>query len=342
MKLNFQQEVLTLPGGVLTHCGEADAETLRVLLWLASDLSLADKPRQLAKLAECDLKTVKAAVQFWKFRDVLFEEKKESVPTMASVERSDAPSPIPTESTKENTESEKRRTFVRRADELPNYTSVELADLMEHRASVRMLVDEAQRVLGKMFNSNDINILIGLLDYLGMSEECILVLLAYCKRNNRSNLRYIEKTALSLADKGIVTAEAMEEEIRVAETVKSFAGEVRALFGMNQTRELTTKESKIISAWVSFGYDIEIVRMAYELNVNAKNEPSLPYTNAILERWHAEGLKTVTQIREYLAAQKDKREVGTPSIGTVLGNSFDTDDFFEAALRRGFNERREN
>lgn len=341
MKLNFQQEVLTLPGSVLTHCGEADAETLRVLLWLSSDLSLADKPRQLAKLSECDPKTVKAALQFWQFRDVLAEENRESVSVMATAADS-ADAVSARHDRQSEKQPEERRVPLRRADELPNYTSAELADLMEQRAAIRVLVDEAQRILGKMFNPNDINILIGLVDYLGMSEECILLLLAYCKRIDRPNLRYIEKTALSLADRGIITAEAMEEEIRVAETLKSFSGEVRTLFGMNKTRELTSKESKMISAWVSFGYDIEIVRMAYEVNVNAKNEPSLPYTNAILERWHAEGLKTATQIQEHLAAEKSKREGGTPNSGTILGNSFDTDDFFEAALRRGFNERREN
>ena len=55
MKLNFQQEVLCLPASILNQ-SDADATKLRVLLWLASDLSLCTKIRQLAKLAECDTK----------------------------------------------------------------------------------------------------------------------------------------------------------------------------------------------------------------------------------------------------------------------------------------------
>ena len=71
MKLNFGQEVLVLPASVLSCCDDIDAAYLRVLLWLASDLSLAGKPKQLAKLSDCDLKTVSAALRYWSDRGVL-------------------------------------------------------------------------------------------------------------------------------------------------------------------------------------------------------------------------------------------------------------------------------
>ncbi len=324
MKLNFQQDALVLPGSVLALLPEADAAALRVLLWLASDLSLTDKPRQLAKLADCDQKALKESLQFWKDAGVLIEEG-DAVPAMAAVE-------VPAQ------KKPTKRVLLQRADELPNYTSTELADLMESRASVRATVDEAQRILGKMFNPSDINILVGMLDYLSLSEECILLLLAYCKDIGKTNLRAIEKYAYTLVDKGITDAEAMEEEFRVARLMHAFEGQVRALFGM-QKRALTSRESKMLAAWVSFGYGIDVVREAYEMTVTATNEPSVAYANAILERWNAEGLKTLDEIR---AAQEKRRQEQKSADSTVLGNSFDTDDFFEAALQRSFSARRED
>jgi len=332
MKLNFQQDVLVLPGTLLNHCSEADAATMRVLLWLASDLSLAQKPKQLAKLADCDVRAVKAALQFWEFRDVLVKDGEEAIPAMATVSGADT---TVTKSKKE-AEGKEKRTLLRRADELPNYTTVELAELMEQRAAVRILVDEAQRILGKMFNPSEVNILVGMLDYLGMNEECVLLLLAHCKRIGKVNLRSIEKYAFSLADKGITDAEAMEEEIRIVEAMHTFEGEVRALFGM-KSRALTSKESKMLQAWVSFGYGIDIVRIAYEMTVSATNEPSVPYTNAILERWNAEGLRTKEQIEAHLSEEKTKRDT-KKNTGTEFGNSFNTDDFLEAALKRGLGD----
>ncbi|MBQ9784069.1 MAG: DnaD domain protein [Clostridia bacterium] len=324
MKLNFQQDALVLPGAVLSHASEADAAAMRVLLWLASDLALADKPKQLAKLADCDQKTLKASLQYWQDAGVLAAEG-ESVPAMATLEAPAAKKPS-------------KRVLLQRADELPNYTSTELADLMESRASVRATVDEAQRIIGKMFNPSEVNILVGMLDYLSLSEECILLLLAYCKDIGKTNLRAIEKYAYTLVDKGITDAEAMEEEFRVARLMHEFEGQVRALFGM-QKRALTSRESKMLSAWASFGYGIDVVREAYELTVTATNEPSVAYANAIMERWNAEGLKTLEQIR---AAQEASKKDAARADKTALGNSFDTDDFFEAALQRSFSTRRED
>ena len=197
-------------------------------------------------------------------------------------------------------------------------------------------IDEAQRILGKMFNPSDVNIMVGMLDYLGMNEECILLLLAHCKKIGKSNLRTIEKFAYTLVDKGINDVEAMEAEICAMEAMYTFEGEVRALFGM-KTRAMTSKESKMLSAWLSFGYDISIVRMAYEITVNATGEASLPYTNAILEKWNANGWKTAAEIEAGMNAEREKRENAANK--KELGNSFDTDDFFEAALQRGFRER---
>ena len=320
MKFNFWQEVLVLPASVLSHLDAATPEQLRVLLWLASDLSLATKHKQLAKLAGCDVATAREAVSFWCNCGIMGEEGESTVPAMASV---------PTDS------PVKKK--LQRADELPNYTSGELAELLEARASVRVLIDEAQRILGKMFNPNDVNIMVGMLDYLGMNEECILLLLAHCKRIGKSNLRAIEKYAYSMVDKGINDAETMEEEICRVEAMLTFEGEVRTLFGM-KSRALTSKENKMLSAWLSFGYDISIVRMAYEITVNATGEASLPYTNAILEKWNANAWKTVAEIETGMNAEREKRE-GVSNNKKELGNSFDTDDFFEAALQRGFRER---
>ena len=318
MKLNFKQEVLVLPASVLSHLDTATPEQLRTLLWLASDLSLVSKHKQLAKLAGCDAATAREAVAFWCSCGLLGEAG-ESVPAMATASVD---------------VSAKKK--LQRADELPNYTSTELAELLEARASVRVLIDEAQRILGKMFNPNEVNIMVGMLDYLGMNEECILLLLAHCKKIGKSNLRAIEKYAYSLVDKGINDVETMESEICTLEAMYTFEGEVRALFGM-KSRALTSKESKMLAAWVSFGYDISIVHMAYEITVNATGEASLPYTNAILEKWNANGWKTVPEIEAGMTAEREKREGNTNK--KELGNSFDTDDFFEAALQRGFRER---
>lgn len=324
MKFNYQQEVLVIPASALT--AGADEIQLRVLLWLASDPSLLRKTRQLAKLADCDADAAKSAILFWQGAGVIAQESgEEAIPAMASAE----PTPASEKGQKDNGDNGEKRTLLKRADTLPNYTSTEISDLLDARSSVRVLVDEAQRILKKMFNSEEMNIMIGMLDYLGMSEESILLLLAHCMRIGKTNLRSIEKYAYSLVDRGITEPAALEEEIRVLEELRSFEGEVRKLFGMGK-RALTSRESKMLRAWASFGYDAEIIRLAYDRTVDATKDPSIPYANAILESWNAEGLRSAEEIRQHLEQPKKSKKKPT------LGNSFDTDDFFEAALQRSF------
>jgi len=320
MKLNYSHDAFILPASALSHLSDAQDAWIRVLLWLASDVSLAQKQKQLAKLADTDQKNVKAALQYWTSVGVLSDEG--TAVAVLSTDVTDAPTREP-----------EKKTVLRRADTLPQYTSTELADLLEQRASVRALVDEAQRILGKMFHPAEINLLVGMLDYLDMSEECVLLLLAHCKRIGKTNMRSIEKFACTLADQGIMDAATMEEELLAIEALHSFEGEVRAMFGM-KSRALTGKEGKMLRAWASYGYNVDIVRRAFEITVNATGEASLPYTNAILERWNAEGLKTAeqidAQINEKAAEKADK---------TTLGTSFDIEDFFDAAIKRGLAQR---
>ncbi len=333
MKLNFQQDVLVLPADILLRCANADAASLRVLLWLSSDLSLSKKVNQLAKLADCDVNTVKKAISYWQAEGILIDSAKAAALSVMSTAVESVSKDVP-ELQEASDVVSPSKPLLRRADELPNYSSSELAALMEQREGMRTLVDEAQRVFGKMFNYSEINILVGMTDYLGMSEECILLLLEHCRKSEMKSIRAVEKYAYKLVEKGVCSLEQMEEEIHISEELHSFVGQIRTLFGIGK-RTLTSKENKMVSAWLSFGYDIEIVRMAYEITVNATGEASIPYANSILERWNSEGLKTLEQIRTYIEQEKAKKNSKVKE-KNELGKSFDTDDFFEAALRRSF------
>lgn len=322
MKLNFGQEVLCLPATALS-AQSADAIQLRVLLWLASDLSLAEKPRQLATLAGCDLKTAKAALKYWCDCGVLAADGAEDATAVMAT--------VPTE-TKFQPAEKPKKTLLRRADELPNYTSTELSTLLEQRATLRALVDESQQIIGKMFNPSELNVIVTMFDYLGICEEGILMILAHCKRVGKINMRSVEKYAYSLVDKGITEPADLEEEFRMLALIHSFEGEVRKMFGM-KSRALTSRESKMLRTWVSYGYGIDVIQHAYELTINAINEPSLPYASSIMERWNAEGMKTLDDIMN-AEAEAQKAKAGS----TTLGKSFEADDFFEAALKRSFRE----
>ena len=82
----------------------------------------------------------------------------------------------------------------------------------------------------------------------------------------------------------------------------------------------------------TYQYGQDVITRAYEITVDAIGKPSLPYANSILERWAAAQLHTLEQIEK---AEANREGHAVP---TAPGNSFDTDDFFDAALKRSFGE----
>ena len=167
--------------------------------------------------------------------------------------------------------------------------------------------------------------MVALQDYLNLEDEFILVLVDHCAKRGKKTLHYIKKCAFTFYNEGITTADALREHLNKLDALCSVEGKIRSMFGMTG-RDLTTKEKKLIGTWVcEFGYDVDVIRKAYEITVDTTQTPTPAYANAILERWHKEGLKNLEEI-EKAEAQK------APTNG-----SFDTDDFFEAALKRSFN-----
>ena len=145
-------------------------------------------------------------------------------------------------------------------------------------------------------------------------------------------MRYAEKMAISLYDEGITTLPALQECLKQKEQMEEVEGKIRTLFGMS-SRALTTKERKQINTWLfTHHYGMDVITKAYEIAVDAIGKSSIPYTNSILERWAVAGLRTLEEIQKAEEARTAPKTPASP------GNSFDTDDFFDAALKRSFGD----
>ena len=176
----------------------------------------------------------------------------------------------------------------------------------------------------------EINVLIGLVDYLSLDCEYVMILLTYCVSLGKKSLHYAEKLAFSFYDAGICTSEELAEELRKKELASSAEGRIRGLFGLGE-RAFTNKEKKFISSWVGeMGFSIDMIEKAYEVTADATGSASFPYANSVLERWYAAGIKTVEAVEEERAKKAEDKSFDAAS--------FNTDDFFEAAIKRALGD----
>lgn len=324
---NYGSEAFIVPSEVLKHLSEADETALRCLLYSLShiDFNVSSAAEQLGVPEEDFIESIR----FWEESGVISlksSKRKQSTATKSTKKEEPAPS-----------------VTHKRTSSLPVYTTAETAKFLEDNAQTAKLIDACESILGKIFTTAETNIVIGLIDHLGLSAEYIMLLFAHAGKTEKRSVRYVEKLALSLVDRDITKYEELEAELASLEKTENAIVKIRSLFGMG-TRAVTPQEKKMISNWcVKWKFSDEIIEKAYEITANTTGGASLKYANAILENWHNEGLKSLEEIESY-SVEYDKSKRGASkytkkgSNATPLESSFDTDDFFEAALRRSYEE----
>ncbi len=320
MKLGFcfGERVAVLPAAITAHLHKASKKDIAILLTLAAEpaaqLDLDAAKAAITARGEYTAAEIDAALAFWRGTGVLtLDEGEGTVPVALAAQVQSA------EPTEPRVIAEKG---------LPSYNTEELSSILARRKELSQLIDDCQQAFGKIFNTSEIGIIAGLADYLGLDGEYILLLLTHCRNMEKKSLRYVEKMAISLHDEGIHGARELEQRLQNIEMMAKATGRVRAIFGIT-ARALTSKEKVMLEAWIcKMKFDEEMLTRAYEMTVNATGKPSMPYANKILERWFADGYKTVADVDKALADYKRKKNGSS---------SFDVDEFFEAALRRTYN-----
>ena len=316
--INYGNKVAVIPNKALEIMPRASAVDIKVLLAVCANDGKADE-KKLAKLFLCGEDDIKAAISFWRGAGVI-----DAADATDGAELPAESAEIAQDAQGTAKPSTKK---LRAPEELPRYSTEELANVLESRQDAATLIDECQNIAGKVFNVKEINVLVGLIDYLGLEPDYVMMLLTYCVAGGKKSLHYVEKTAFGLYDAGITTSDQLAEELRRREAAQEAEGKIRSLFGVGE-RAFTIKEKKFISSWINeLGYSIEIIGKAYEVTADATGKGSFPYANSVLERWNAAGLRTLEEIE----ASYSKGEMPTQG-------SFDTDSFFDAAVKRSLGE----
>ncbi len=321
LTINYGKEVVVLPlHPLLERARKATKNDTYLLLVLASDPLLredypahADRAAAAAGVTRAELDH---ALAFWQGAGLIDadmpEETEEAVP----------PAPVPT--------PDKQK--LERESSIPHYTTEQLTELLEARADAKYLIDAAQQTFGKIFTTPEINIVLGMRDYLALENEYILILLAWCAGKEKKTLRYAEKMALSLWDEDIRDADALNRYLRRRDENEALIAKFRRIFGAD-SRSLSTKEKTAFLRWIEeYGFGTDMVTLAYEVTVDAISKPSVAYTDSVLRRWHEEGIDSPEKASADIAARTNEKKEQAGS------SSFDTNDFFEDALRRSYGD----
>lgn len=169
------------------------------------------------------------------------------------------------------------------------YNPDEVKRLSQEDKSLDQLITSVEKIIGRTLSHNNINIVTNMYDGLRLPYEVIITLISYY---SDKNLSYIEKIAISWAEKGIVTIEQAEEELNSY----SVYTKIIRFFGVTN-RSYTESEKKFMSVWVKdYKTPMELIKLACERTVKNTGKVSLSYANKILTNWYSKGITSLEQV----------------------------------------------
>lgn len=178
------------------------------------------------------------------------------------------------------------------------YDSVEVAKKISENQDLSEMALLAQELLGKPLTTSEMETLYWFYDGMDFSTEAILLILDYCVAKDKRNMRYIEKVAVAWSEKGIKTPEQIMDYTSNEEKKNSFEYKLQRAMGIAD-RALSKAEEQYISTWHDqYGYDEEMILLAYEYCLLNTTKLSFPYMDKIIERWNKQGIRTKQEAEE--------------------------------------------
>jgi len=191
--------------------------------------------------------------------------------------------------------------------ERPEYTMEEIASIAS-QIEFQQLIYITEKYLGKQLTQVDVNILVGFMDWLGLTIEVVEYLIEYCASNDHRHMNYIEKVAMDWSDKGIRNVKQAKD---LTENFNKNYYKIFKALGLS-SRNPTPAQTKLMEKWlVEYNFAIEVIEIACAKTIEAINKPELKYVDTILTNWQNKGAKSINAVKEldvlFKSDQADKQ-----------------------------------
>lgn len=316
----------------------ANGSYVKVYLYLLRSLTNHTHELSITFLADCldnTEKDIMRALNYWEKCHILsIDRNKDDEITNITFhplidspdhDSTDTPSPVSKEMAAASIEESIQNlqpTLTEQKYPRPTYSINQIQTLCNHD-DLKWLLNIIPIYLDRTLKSTDIQLILYIYETLGFSAELIAHLYDYCVSKNKKNINYIEAVALSWAEEGIDSI----EKAQISSTkYNSTYNTVNKAFGLN--RMPGSAEKKFIDKWVKdFAFDDIIIAEACNRSLLQTSKPDFKYANRILENWHKNGVKHLSDIQTLDQlhnaknnVQENVAKVNTPPINT--GNKF--------------------
>lgn len=305
LNLGAWGSVFAVPSAVVDqHLKIASAYQLKVLLYLLKNNNAPLSDENIAEALSMHPDDVKDSLSFWVERKVISVNNGEITPAKAEAIADESLSVVTVPAEEEPKRA--KRLMSRAVRPEPGYVIKRLGS----DAELAMLMDETQRIFGRVISNSEAATLVMLHDTDGLPVDVIIMLLQYCMDNNKGTMRYVEKIGIEWGSEGINTVSLAEEKIRTVTETYSYFNKIATTFGMKNVGSPTKKQLTLANQWVgTWSFSDDMLRLAYERCVDTKGELNMDYINGILKKWYMAGWKNPDDVEADTADTSKKKPV---------------------------------
>ena len=312
------------------HLKIANGNQLKVLLYLLKNNNKDLTDEAIGEALNMHPEDVKDSLSFWVERKVIAVDSEVITPAKIENTVSETLSFASVEPEEEPKKS--KRPVSRAVRPEPGYVIKRLGS----DPALAMLMDEAQRIFGRMLSNAEAGTLVMLMDTDGLPVDVLIMLIQYCVDNNKGTMRFVEKIGIEWGSEGINTVALAEEKIRTVTETYSYFNRVASTFGMKNVGSPTKKQLAFANQWVgTWSFSDDMLRLAYERCVDSKGELNMDYINGILKKWYMSGWKNPDDVEADVSntakksAEKPKKK-GKQTL--EVDASYDIDEYEKKSI----------
>lgn len=164
--------------------------------------------------------------------------------------------------------------------------------------SLKDMFNGIETQLGRPLSSKELAVFLSFIEDYRFPPELIYILIEYCMSKRKTDIRYIEKVAVSWHEAGIRTLEDAQRNISRYEDKWTKYRAIIQYMGFKD-HEISKPQEEMLEKWLSrYGMNVELIQEACKISVMRINECNFKYIDTILNDWHGKGINSVEELQK--------------------------------------------
>ena len=181
----------------------------------------------------------------------------------------------------------------------------------KENTSFAAVCDFAELTTGRALSERMLSTLYHIYNELGLPAEVMMLLIQSLSDAGKRRITYrdLEKEAYIWVDRNLFTLDDAERYLHLSARRNAEMAELRRRLGIDGHAPTPTEE-KYLRQWLDWSMPEELILLAYDKTVSKFNSVRWSYFHSIIERWHAQGLRTLDDVK---ARDQRPNGAGAPS-----------------------------